>query len=134
MARQFTLGKKERLKSRKQIEQLFSSGQRFVVPSFRVFYSFVPPAGHRESESLQAGFSASSRNFRTAVSRNRIKRLAREAYRLQKNFLRDQLQEQNRKLNVFFIYTGKELPEYDEVYESIGKALVRLVEINKKRV
>ncbi len=134
MARQFTLGKKERLKSRKQIEQLFNSGQRFVVPSFRVFYSFVPAASYKEAETLQAGFSASSRNFRTAVNRNRIKRLAREAYRLQKNLLKDQLQEQNRKLNVFFIYTGKDLPGYNEVYESIGLALARLIDINKKRV
>ncbi len=134
MARQFTLGKKERLKSRKQIEQLFNSGQRFVVPSFRVFYSFVPAADQQETELLQAGFSASSRNFRTAVSRNRIKRLAREAYRLQKNLLKDQLKEQKRKLNVFFIYTGKALPGYDEVYVSIGQALTRLSEINKKRV
>ena len=134
MARQFTLGKKERLKSRKQIEQLFNSGQRFVVPSFRVFYSFMPATDQQETETLQAGFSASSRNFRTAVSRNRIKRLTREAYRLQKNELKVQLEEQNRKLNVFFIYTGKELPGYNEVYESISLALSRLAEINKKRV
>lgn len=134
MARQFTLGKKERLKSRKQIELLFKSGQRFVVPSFRVFYSFQPGVGKAVNESLQAGFSASSRNFKTAVGRNRVKRLMREAYRLQKNLLRDQLQEQKRKLNVFFIYTGKELPGYDEVYTSIKLALARLTDINKKRV
>ena len=94
----------------------------------------MPATDQQETETLQAGFSASSRNFRTAVSRNRIKRLTREAYRLQKNELKVQLEEQNRKLNVFFIYTGKELPGYNEVYESISLALSRLAEINKKRV
>lgn len=130
MAKQFTLGKKERLKSRKQIEQLFSSGQRFVIPPFRIFYSFQE-AG--ESISLQAGFAASSRIFKTAVERNRVKRLSREAYRLQKNDLQNQLKEQNKRLNVFFIYIGKEMPGYEEVYKSIQLALNRLTGITGKK-
>jgi ribonuclease P protein component len=133
VAKQFTLGKNERLKSRKQIEQLFKSGQRFVSPPFRVFYSFQagePAAGNL----LQAGFGASSRHFKTAVARNRIKRLAREAYRLQKNDLQQKLGEQNRKLNLFFIYTGKELPDYTDVYKSIYTALSRLLEISIKKI
>jgi len=84
--------------------------------------------------SLQAGFSASSRNFKTAVARNRIKRLAKEAYRLQKNALQDKLEGQNRKLNIFFIYTGKELPVYTDVYNSINAALEKLLAINNKKV
>ena len=40
MARQFTLGKQERLKSRKLIEEIFSKGQRISVFPYRVFYLF----------------------------------------------------------------------------------------------
>lgn len=134
VAKQFTLGKNERLKSRKQIEQLFKSGQRFVSPPFRIFYSFQTAPQATYICSLQAGFGASSRNFKTAVERNRIKRLTKEAYRLQKNTLQDKLKEQNRKLNVFFIYTGKELPLYTDVYNSINKALTKLLEINNKKI
>lgn len=133
MAKQFTLGKNERLKSRKQIEQLFKSGQRFISAPFRVFYLFQPVAGNISSP-LQAGFGASSRNFKTAVARNRIKRLTREAWRLQKNILQDRLAEQNRKLNVFFIYTGKELPVYEDVYKSVNTALVKLLDLNEKKI
>lgn len=129
MAKQYTLGKKERLKSRKQIEQLFEGGQRFMIPPFRVFYSFHESV---DSNCLQAGFAASSRIFKTAVERNRVKRLIREAYRLQKNKLQDQLKEQNRKLNVFFIYTGKEVPAWPEVHKSVGLALTRLIGIGNK--
>ncbi len=125
------MGKKERLKSRKQIDELFKSGKRFVVPYFRVFYNLEALSGTRE-EPLQAGFSASSRNFKTAVARNRIKRLTREAYRLQKNDLRQILEEQKRSLDLFFIYTGRELPDYEQVFESIRVALARLLDINKK--
>ena len=134
MAKQFTLGKNERLKSRKQIEQLFKSGQRFVSTPFRIFYSFQNTGQPTLICSLQAGFGASSRNFKKAVDRNRIKRLTREAWRLQKNTLQDKLREQNRKLNVFFIYTGKELPIYTDVYNSINTALTKLLEINNKKI
>jgi ribonuclease P protein component len=131
VAKHFTLGKNERLKSRKQIEQLFNSGQRFMNPPFRIFYSFQTNKQLGVSR-LQAGFGASSRNFKTAVERNRIKRLTKEAYRLQKNEVHDSLKEQNRELNVFFIYTGKKLPVYAEVYDSIGMALKKLLDLNNK--
>jgi hypothetical protein len=39
--KQFTLGKDERLKSRKQIEQLFSEGKKFTVTPFRIFYLMI---------------------------------------------------------------------------------------------
>ncbi len=76
---------------------------------------------------LQAGFGASSRNFKKAVDRNRIKRLTREAYRLQKNALRQRLEETDRSLAVFIIYTGKELPEYDTVTKKMGLILQKLL-------
>src|SRR4026207_2337321 len=118
MAKQFTLGKKERLKSRKQIEQLFSDGKSFAVNPLRV-YSLTAPTNIDlpsskipESSAIQFAVGVSSKNFKRAVDRNRIKRLIREAYRLQKNILQEKLKEKNLSMKVFFIFTGKELPEY----------------------
>jgi ribonuclease P protein component len=76
---------------------------------------------------LQAGFGASSRHFKKAVDRNRIKRLCREAYRLQKQPLFQRLKEKGSSLAVFFIYTGKELPDYHAVTDKIGVALQKLI-------
>jgi ribonuclease P protein component len=76
---------------------------------------------------LQAGFGASSRHFKKAVDRNRIKRLGREAYRLQKGPLLQRLTEKGLSLAVFFIYTGRELPEYATVSEKIGVILQKLI-------
>jgi len=75
---------------------------------------------------LQSGFAVSAKNFKKAVDRNRIKRLMREAYRLQKNSLTLTSQ---KNLAVFFIYTGKALPEYEDVSEKIRLALNRLQKI-----
>ena len=75
---------------------------------------------------MQAGFTVSARNFKKAVDRNRIKRLMREAYRLQKNPLREHLQESRKSIAVFFVYTGNELPQYDVVFEKINAALQKL--------
>jgi ribonuclease P protein component len=92
-----------------------------------------PPPGVAGGQSgsagspVQAGFGAGSRHFKKAVDRNRIKRLCREAYRLQKLPLLDLLKKKERSLAIFFIYTGKELPDYRTVSDKIGVLLQKLM-------
>lgn len=124
MSKQFTLGKSERLRSRKQIEKLFAEGKSFVVNPFRVYYTIVP--GSKQS-GVQFGIGVSSKNFKKAVDRNRIKRLAREAWRLQNIELKEKLKTVGSQLNVFFIYTGKDLPDFKIVKDKLAVALKKLV-------
>ena len=76
--------------------------------------------------SIQFGAGVSTKNFKKAVDRNRIKRLTREAYRLQKISLQEKLKTKNIQLNIFFIYTDKEMPEYNEVYKKVGSILKKM--------
>ena len=132
MAKKLSLGKHQRLKSRKAIEQLFAEGKRFTVAPIRVTYIYKQLTGD-EPGNLQVGVTVSSKNFKRAVDRNRIRRLLREAWRLQKNSLQERLEERQSSLSVFLIYTGEELPMYNLVSEKLQvilKKLIKLVDEN----
>lgn len=53
----------------------------------------------------------------------------REVYRLQKSPLTRQLSDVKKQLALFFIYTGKEIPQYTDLLEKMNKILVRLQDI-----
>lgn len=123
----YFLGKEDRLKSRKSIDLLFKKGKSFSHFPFKVFW--MQAAGDHV---LQAAFSVSSRNFKKATDRNRIKRLMREAYRLQKNTLYEALKTGQKKITLFIIYTGRELPEYNMVFEKTGLIIKKLIKLSNE--
>ena len=129
MTRSNTLGREERLKSRKLIDHLFKSGQRFSAGSFRVSYELVP--GTYE---LKFGITAGTRHFKRATDRNRIKRLGREAWRLHNAELKQLLTEKNAGLHVFLIYTSREIPVFEQVREQLAKVLASLFKIINEKI
>ena len=128
MKKAFTLNKQERLKSRKHIEQLFREGKSIAVFPYRVLY-LPAAAGTLLPMPLQAGVAVSSKHFKKAVHRNKIKRLTREAYRLQKNSLQQKLTETGKQVMLFFIYTGMELPDFLLVKEKVQVILDKLIRV-----
>ncbi|MEO6136957.1 MAG: ribonuclease P protein component [Ginsengibacter sp.] len=122
MTHLFTLKAHERLKSRKVIQQLFKEGQSFSHFPFRIIFLEV----NDQTSQLRTGFSVSKRHFKKAVDRNKIKRLMRESYRLQKNNLKDLIEKNQTGLAVFIIYTIDALPTYKDIFEKMGTALERL--------
>jgi ribonuclease P protein component len=122
MAKQFGLGRSERLKSRKRIEQLFAAGRSFNVFPLRITFLFLPSA----NAGIQVGVSASKRQFKKAVHRNRLKRQLREAYRLQKTALVAAAAEKGWEGQVFLVYTAKEMLPFDTIREAVGRAIATL--------
>jgi ribonuclease P protein component len=125
----YTLGKKEKLKSRKAIEQLFKEGKSFSLFPFRIIYTFRDAKLQNSNSQLQTAFSVSKRYFKKATDRNRIKRLMREGWRLQKNILTEKINITGKTMTVFIIYTGNELPEYDFIFEKKAAVIKRLIKI-----
>jgi ribonuclease P protein component len=121
--KKFTLGTKERLKSKKKIQALFSLGKVTNISPFRVIHLL-----ENDNTPLQFGVAVGTRQFKKAVDRNRIKRLIREVYRLQKNELKELLVTKQKSLSFFIIYTGKTIPEYGLMFDKMGKTLQKLAE------
>ena len=117
----YTLKKVERLCSKKVIDKLFAEGESFLAFPIKVVYKVTELP---QPVPVQAGFTVSKKIFKRAVKRNRIKRLMREAYRLNKQMLPPLADEQ--QMAVFFIFIGKELPKFVQVEKAMKKALSKL--------
>ncbi|WP_243018496.1 MULTISPECIES: ribonuclease P protein component [Candidatus Cardinium] len=101
------LPKCNRLTNPKDIRMLFEEGKAYKLPSCTLFYLQKKQELFLSNKVL---FAVSKRKIRSAVQRNKIKRLLREAYRVNKYMLDDFLNTTSAKL-VFligYVYTGTE--------------------------
>ena len=117
-----TLGKQERLKSKKLIEKLYAEGDS--VKTFPLRMVYVQTA-HTSDFPCQLGVSVAKKNYKLAVDRNRLKRLMRETYRLQKQIVYNNLD----KPYVFMIsYIGSEEIKYEDLYLKMEKLLTLFID------
>ena len=124
LSAQFTYQKKDKLKSRKQTQFLFAKGQSMNAFPIKLIYTIEA----NEPGSLQAGVGAPSRTFRKAVARNRVKRLLREGYRLEKPAFVEATSIEHLRINLFFLYTDATVIAQKEIQEKIKQLLTRLSE------
>ena len=108
--------KEERLCGKTCIDVLFSSGRSFKYFPFRVVC-----LENNANQSHKVLFSVPRRTFKKAVDRNKIKRRAREAFRLNRSFF-----PQEKKFDIGLIYIAKEVLPFSFIeskVQEIGKRL-----------
>lgn len=130
--RQYTFRKEEKLCFEKSIERLFKEGESFVAFPLRAVY-IINNESDATKQLCKVLISVPKRKFKRANKRNRIKRLIREAYRLNKHLLVDDLPEREISIDLSLIYLRGELPSYEEIEKGIKKMLLTLKgEIEKR--
>lgn len=111
----YTYTNKEKLKSKILIDQLFTDGQSVSVFPLRLVYLSTT---FDENIRAKTGVSVSKRHFKSAVDRNRIKRLLRESYRLHKAEFFNNLTTQ---YAFMVLYIGKEEPTFTQIETSMKR-------------
>lgn len=109
--------KREKLKNKKLIEKLFVEGKS--VSSFPIKLIYLKTELPTDA-CIQAGVTVPKKNFKSAVQRNRIKRLLREAYRLNKSLV---FNNSEGTFAFLFLYLGKDMPNYETIDEHLMLAL-----------
>ena len=122
MPAKFSYNKKEKLKSRKHLQQLFTKGKTFTVFPIKVFFAL----NETQDNFIKTSVGVSSRNFKKAVDRNYVKRSLREVYRTEKIVLTEFLKQNNKQINLFLLYVDKVLPEHNLLKQKMKKALEKL--------
>lgn len=128
----YGLTKSERLTSQLVIEKLFAGGNASMAafPLRIVFMQMKKQGGENTKDEPPVSIlvSVPKKRFRHAVDRNRMKRLVREAYRLNKHILWDVLEGKDYRLALAFVCITDTLPSFYAVNKSMKKALTRITE------
>lgn len=117
----FGFPKNERLSRRTLWELVFEEGKQLKAYPLLLYYLKTPLP---EPVAAQAGFAVPKRAFRKAVARNRIRRLMREAYRLEKQVVF------NNSFGPYafvFLYLGKEMPDFQQISGAMKTLLKKIV-------
>lgn len=124
----FSFHKEERLKSRKVISRLFKEGKSIKSYPLRVVWTEIElPKGELPVQFTQ---TVPRRSFSKAYQRNLLRRRIREAFRLNKNWLYENIPENSPQYGLMVIYIAKEkLP-----FEEIEKATQRWMKIFIKNI
>ena len=118
----YTFPKSEKLCGQINIDHLYRQGKRFVAWPLRVTYLPIDSA-------TQVVVWAPKSLFKKAVDRNHLRRLMREAYRLNK----DIIEGEDIHYQLAFNYIDKEKQPYAIIEKAICKALKRIANTEPPR-
>ncbi|MCQ2300471.1 MAG: ribonuclease P protein component [Bacteroidales bacterium] len=128
----YTLPKAERLCSQKLIDDVYQKGHRLLQFPYSVRWMVRPlPEGEPPVQMLVV---TSKRKFKHAVDRNKVKRLMRECYRLQKPVLHQYFGERGLQLILAESYIHTEILSFHSLYHKHEKLVDALLKAAEKEL
>ncbi len=124
-----TFRKAEKICNQKQIDLLFSEGKSIRSGMFRLHYLLTDAPA---IPAVQLLIAVPKKKLRHAVTRNRMKRLIRESYRLHKQNLIELFSSKHKHCNIAIVFTGQQCISQLETHAAIKELLDRLIKTNEK--
>jgi len=125
MIHQISFSKIEHLCGEKRITRLYTQGDAFIAYPVRVVFLIEPKS---DIEPANVLISVPKKRFKRAVKRNRLKRLIREAYRLNKQELIEKLEEKQLQIHVAFNYVSDDELDFVSIEKKIKLSLQKLID------
>ncbi len=119
-----TFRKHERLCSRLRIQEVVTTGRTVHVSPFKLVGKVMELP---TTAAAQVAFAIPKRYMRLAVDRNRMRRLMREAYRLNKHVYHDRLQARGKQCAWLFICQARAPLDLVTTQEKITRSLDRWI-------
>jgi ribonuclease P protein component len=115
--------KKEIISSKSDIKDLFNSPRYIKLDSLNLIWKYSSDNSRYFVNTL---IVVPKKNISKAVDRNRIKRVIRESYRKNKNYLIEVVKKQNKKINIAFIYQDLKIKPYTKIETEMKDIFVKL--------
>ncbi len=123
------LPKEEILRTLGAIDTLFARGRRGTVMPLRYVWRIEPAEGmYAESAPVEVLFSVPKKFFKRANKRNLLRRRIKESYRTAKHPLVERVRERGMHLTMAFIYSSKEISDYNTINDAVVRALSQICE------
>ncbi len=121
----FSFSKSEHLCGEKRITRVFTQGEAFICYPLRVVFMIDTK---KDFEWASVLVSVPKKRFKRAVKRNRLKRLMRESYRLNKNLLIEKLTHKELQIHIAFNYIADEELDFSAIEKKMKMALGKLLD------